>query len=131
VVVLPRIDDIADLMNSFDVGVVTSTDSETISRVLLEYMFLQKPVIGTKINAIGEIIQPGINGDLISPGDATTLSDKIVHLLEKDRLRAKYGENSLRLYQRNYSEERFYEKTDQVFEKILAISEGLKLSDHL
>ena len=122
VVVLPQIDDIADLMNIFDVGVVTSTASETISRVLLEYMFLQKPVIGTRVNAIGEIIQPGINGDLISPGDATALSDKIAHLLEKDRLRAEYGENSLRLYQRNYSEERFYEKTHQVFKTILVIS---------
>ena len=119
-VVLPQIDDIADLMNIFDVGIVTSTASETISRVLLEYMFLQKPVIGTRVNAIGEIIQPGINGDLISPGDATALSDKIIHLLKNDRLRAEYGENSLQLYQKNYSEERFYEKTHQVFNKILS-----------
>jgi glycosyltransferase involved in cell wall biosynthesis len=117
VLVLPHIDDIADLMNTFDVGVVTSTASETISRVLLEYMFLQKPVIGTKVNAIGEIIQPGINGELVAPGDATALSNKIIHLLENDGLRAEYGENSLKLYQRNYSEERFYDKTHQVFNK--------------
>ena len=121
VTILPQIDDIADLMNIFDVGVVTSTDSETISRVLLEYMFLRKPVIGTKVNAIGEIIQPGINGDLIAPGDATALSDKLVVLLADDSLRRKYGDNSSRLYQKEYSEERFYEKTIQVFENILSL----------
>jgi len=120
VLLLPHIDDIADLMNMFDVGVVTSTASETISRVLLEYMFLKKPVIGTRVNAIGEIIQPGINGELIAPGDATDLSDMMVRLLENDGLRSEYGEKSFQFYQTDYSEERFYEKTEQVFKKILA-----------
>jgi glycosyltransferase involved in cell wall biosynthesis len=116
---LPHVDDIADLMNMFDVGVVTSTASETISRVLLEYMFLKKPVIGTRVNAIGEIIQPGINGERIAPGDAIDLSNKIVRLLENAGLRSEYGQKSFQLYQTDYSEERFYEKTKQVFDKTI------------
>jgi len=120
VTVLPQIDDIADLMNVFDVSVVSSTGSETISRVLLEYMFLGKPVIGTPINAIGEIIQPGINGELMPPGDARVLSSKIAALLEDDRRRTEYGQNSLKRYQRHYSEERFYEQTLQVFDGIFS-----------
>ena len=102
-------------MHTFDVGVITSTGSETISRVLLEYMLLKKPVIGTRINAIGEIIQPGSNGDLVEPGDAVDLADKIDRLLSDDNMRAAYGERSFQLYQSEFSEKRFYEKTMAVF----------------
>ena len=118
--VLPEVDDIADLMSIFDVGVVTSTSSETISRVLLEYMLLGKPVVGTNVNAIGEIIQPGINGDLIMPGDAVSLSDKVNRLVSDDGLRRQYGENSLQIYHREYSETAFYQKTIRVFDRIMA-----------
>ena len=118
---LGEIDDIADVMNTFDIGVITSIGSETISRVLLEYMALQKPVIGTRINAIGEIIQPGVNGALVLPGDPTALADEIKKLLSDASLMNSYGRNSLRLYRQNFSEGRCYEKTMQVFDGIFAL----------
>ena len=120
-ILLPQIDDITEVINLFDIGVITSIGSETISRVLLEYMFLQKPVIGTRINAIREIIQPGINGALVMPEDPTVLSNEIKKLLADRSLMKTYGENSRSLYQQNYSEDRFYEKTIRVFENLLIV----------
>lgn len=115
-ILLPQIDDIADLMNLFDIGVITSLGSETISRVLFEYMFLKKPVIGTRVNAIAEIIQPGVNGALVMPKNSQDLADEIKKLLADASLMKAYGENSYRLYSRNYSEAAFYRDTMRVFE---------------
>jgi glycosyltransferase involved in cell wall biosynthesis len=122
-ILLPQIDDITEVMNLFDIGVITSIGSETISRVLLEYMFLHKPVIGTRINAINEIIQPGGNGALVMPEDSTTLSNEIKKLLADKPLMKAYGENSFRLYRQHYSEQRFYEKTIQVFQKVFSLEQ--------
>jgi len=119
-ILLPQIDDIVDVMDLFDIGVVTSVSSETISRVLLEYMFLHKPVIGTMVNAIGEIVQPGINGELIRLKDHIELSQSIKKILEDRSLRKAYGENSYRLYKKKYSEEVFYKNYIQVFKDITA-----------
>ncbi|MBU1075868.1 MAG: glycosyltransferase family 4 protein [Spirochaetes bacterium] len=119
ILILPRISDIADLMNLFDIGIVTSVGSETISRVLLEYMYLGKPVIGTHINAIGEIIQSGKNGELFDPRDYHGLAEKMLFLLKKERLRKKYSKNSLDLYKQEYSEEVFFQKYLEVMEGII------------
>lgn len=115
ILLLPLVNDIDDLINIFDIGVITSTGSETISRVLLEYMYLKKPVIGTRINAIGEIIKPRHNGELIRPGDYKALAGHIIKLLKNNALTIKYGINSYKLYKKNYSEEVFYKQYIEIF----------------
>ncbi len=119
ILLLPQLADIADLINIFDICVITSTDSETISRILLEYMYLKKPVIGTKINAIGEIIKSGHNGELFMPEDHKALAEYIIKLLENHSLLGKYGLNSYKLYENNYSEQKFYNQYMEVFQKII------------
>jgi len=114
-ILLSQVDDIADLMRTFDVGVITSIDSETISRVLLEFMSIGKAVIGTRVNAIGEIIQPGISGELIAPGDDKDLAKKIDRLLSDRGLRETYAQNARRFYENAYSEGCFSRETLSVF----------------
>jgi glycosyltransferase involved in cell wall biosynthesis len=81
-------------------------------------MYLGKPVIGTKINAIGEIIRPGVNGELIKPKDYKSLSINIKKILKNKSLMEEYGNNSKRLYKENYSEDVFYKKYIKVFESV-------------
>jgi len=117
-ILLPEIKDIVEVIDLFDIGVITSVSSETISRVLLEYMYLGKPVIGTKVNAIGEIIRPGVNGELVEPKDYKNLAISIRKIIENISLRREYGNNSKRLYKENYSEDVFYKKYIKVFESV-------------
>ena len=117
-IILPVIEDIADLTRIFDIGIITSIGSETISRVLLEYLYMGKPVIGTRINAIGEIIEPGINGELIDPGDHHMLARYISKIVATESLMKEYGKKSYELYQNNYSEKIFYEKHINIFKHI-------------
>ncbi len=118
ILLLPKVDDIADIINLFDICVITSIDSETISRVLLEYMYLKKPIIGTNVNTIGEIVKPVYNGELFKPEDYKTLAEHIIKLLENSSLRKKYSLNSYKLYKKKYSEEIFYNQYMEVFTKI-------------
>jgi len=116
--ILPKISDIQNVINLFDIGIITSIESETISRVLFEYMYLKKPVIGTNINAIGEIIENGKNGFIIKPYEYKKLARYIIKLLNDSGLREKMGETSYRIYQEKYSEKVFYQKYLKVFNKV-------------
>ncbi len=116
---ISHIDNIDALMRLIDIGVISSVRSETISRVLLEFMYLKKPVIGSRVNSIGEIIQPGITGELFSPGDDAALADRILHLAANPDQRTLMGAHAFDLYQRAYSEKVFLESSLTAFDTIL------------
>jgi glycosyltransferase involved in cell wall biosynthesis len=115
VVHFSKLNNIADLMALIDIGVITSVASETISRVLLEFMYLGKPVIGTKVNAIGEIIEPGQTGELFPPKTPSILAKHMETLLKKKELRLSYGRKAEILYHSSYSEASFM----RLYEKVL------------
>jgi lipopolysaccharide heptosyltransferase II len=109
-VFMSKINMVADFIDACDICVTASVASETISRVVLEYLYVGKPVIGTRINAISEIILPGINGELFDPYDHDGLASAILKLARNPDLRRLYAKSSRRLYQERYSEQIFYKK---------------------
>jgi glycosyltransferase involved in cell wall biosynthesis len=111
---LSTVDDIADLMNLVDVGVILSVASETISRVLLEFMYLGKAVVATDVNAIGEIVVPGLTGERIPAGDSRALVCALLKLAAHPRLRETYARNAARVYADTYSQGAFYRRYAEV-----------------
>lgn len=73
-------------IKSFDVGILTS-DSEGFSNVLLEYMAAGVPAVATDVGGNREIIQHGVTGLLVPPGDAKKLAEAILYLLKHDEIR--------------------------------------------
>jgi glycosyltransferase involved in cell wall biosynthesis len=59
---------------------------------ILEAMAFGKPVITAKVTGIMDYIQPGINGLFYEPGEAGSLRDAILRLLEDNGLQRKLGE---------------------------------------
>ena len=57
IVVNERRDDIADIMSAFDVGVVPSVASETIARVMFEFMSVGLPVVAANVGMLKEIAE--------------------------------------------------------------------------
>jgi glycosyltransferase involved in cell wall biosynthesis len=112
---LSEVDDIADLMNLVDVGVILSVASETISRVLLEFMYLGKAVVATRVNAIGEIVVPCVTGECIPAGDSRALVRALFKLAAHPRLRKAYARNAARIYANTYSEAAFCRRYLEVF----------------
>ena len=72
-------------MQSSDVIVHASTSPEPLGMVIAEGMALGKNVIATRAGGPIEIITEGVDGRLVNPGDAVSLSRSIVEaLVESD-----------------------------------------------
>ena len=92
---------------------VLPSRSEAMGRVLLEAMACAKPVIGSNVGGIPEVIVDGINGLLFRSGDDADLAEKMERLLSDESLRAGMGAAGAedvrnRFSSRKYAE-RFYE----------------------
>lgn len=82
---LPRYYAIADAF------VIPSTDHETFSIAACEAMSCRRPVIGTRVGGLPEVVRDGETGFLVPPGDAAALAERIGALLGDQALRERMG----------------------------------------
>ena len=75
------VDNIAEVISTFDIGVVSSIGSEMICRVLLEYYSAGLPVVATAINQISEIVLQSNGGVLIEPANSVAMGQAIIDIL--------------------------------------------------
>jgi colanic acid/amylovoran biosynthesis glycosyltransferase len=62
-------------------GLVMASFNEGLPMVIMEAMALGRPVIATTITGIPELVRPGENGWLVTPGRADRLADAIGELM--------------------------------------------------
>lgn len=67
--------------SAFDVNVLASTKNEGIPQVLLQAMYAQCPVIGTRVGGIPDVVTHGVSGWLVEPGDASALASALTEVL--------------------------------------------------
>jgi glycosyltransferase involved in cell wall biosynthesis len=72
-------------------GIVPSVWPDPLPGVVREAMSCSKPVIGTSIGGITDMIEDGVNGLLVAPGDVTALTDAMSRLLADASLRDRLG----------------------------------------
>jgi glycosyltransferase involved in cell wall biosynthesis len=80
--------DVPALMNAVDIVVHTSIVPEPFGRVIVEGMLAERPVIAAGGGGVTEIIEDGIDGILVIPGDADGLAGAIDALV-RDPARAR------------------------------------------
>jgi len=92
---LPR-DEVVKLMSKVDVVALASTPTkagrkEGIPVSLMEAMASGLPVVATAITGIPELVDPGVSGFLVPPGDPCALADALQALERDSTLRERMG----------------------------------------
>ena len=75
--------DIPLLMTACDLIAHTSTSPEPFGRVIVEAMLCGKPVVAAKAGGAIELVEQGVNGFLVTPGNSQELAQTIITCLQE------------------------------------------------
>ena len=76
---------------------VMSSNFEGMPNALIEAMCLGLACISTKVSGATDLIQDGVNGDLVDIGDEQGLAEKIIRLIDDEKRRKAYAINAMQL----------------------------------
>lgn len=84
-------DDVPDLLASLDLLVHCPTAPEPFGRVLVEAVAAGRPVVAANCGGIPEIVDDGVTGFLVSPGDIDGFASAVVRLVNDAALRERFA----------------------------------------
>ncbi|HXT01782.1 MAG TPA: glycosyltransferase, partial [Elusimicrobiota bacterium] len=97
------------------VGVVASLGSEAVSRAALEWMAAARPVIATNVGGIPDLVEHGVTGLLVPPGDTDALAKAVEYMLAEPARTEEMGRRARARWEELYSLDPFYLATEKVY----------------
>jgi glycosyltransferase involved in cell wall biosynthesis len=110
--------DVPAFLARLDVAVLCSR-SEGMSNALLEYMAAGRAIVATAVGGNVELIEQGVSGLLVPPGDAAVLADAIRRYLEDPGFAAAAAMAARQCAQELYSREAMVERFQAFYEGLL------------
>jgi sugar transferase (PEP-CTERM/EpsH1 system associated) len=111
--------DIAEVMRGLDCFVLPSL-GEGISNTILEAMASRLPVIATRVGGNPELIEPGMTGLLVAPGDSDALADALVRYSIDRAMARRHAKAARRVAQSRFSLARMVADYCSLYETALA-----------
>ena len=109
-------DDMAACISALDVGVVSSLWSEAIARAAFEIMACGRPLIGTTVGVLPDLLSPEA---LVPPGDAGALAAKLNQVLHSDDFTEQLLATE-RVSIAQHTETVFLKQTEDLFQAIIS-----------
>jgi glycosyltransferase involved in cell wall biosynthesis len=110
--------DVSEIIATFDVAVLPSF-FEGMGRVLLEAMAMEKPVVASRVGGIPDLVEHGVNGFLVSPGDVFELSNTIKKIVRDKKLAHEMGEKGRKRITEQFSAEAMVQSIEKVYNECL------------
>ncbi|MGH9869405.1 MAG: glycosyltransferase [Candidatus Polarisedimenticolia bacterium] len=110
--------DVADILPEITVSVLPSL-SEALSNVVLESMAAERPVVVTRVGGLPEVVDDGVHGLLVPPGDERALARGIDTMLRDPGRAADMGRSARQRVTREFSLQRMIDRTQQMYESLL------------
>jgi glycosyltransferase involved in cell wall biosynthesis len=112
--------DVPTLLQTLDVVVSPSISPEGFGQIVVEAMMCGKPVIASAGGAVNELIEDGITGRLVPPGDPVALADAINDVLAHPDESAEMGRRARVVALERYDIRKTTRAIEAVYEKVLA-----------
>ena len=99
--------------------IVPSEWYENYPFVIIEGFALGKPVIGSRIGGIPELVRDNETGLTFEPGNAEDLSEKIKAILADSSSLIKMGENARRFVETELNPEKHYQRLMEIYSRVI------------
>lgn len=119
VVFAGRVPDPSSFIANADVCLLCS-DSEGLSNAIIEYMFAGAAIVSTDVGGARDLIEPGVTGLLVPPGDAAPLADAIHSLLENPERRRGFAERARASALARFTPEAMLDAHAGIYRRLLA-----------
>ncbi len=107
-------DDVPAVLKLMDVLVLSSL-SEGSPNVVLEGMAAGVPVVAMRVGGVPEVVEDGVSGFLVDPGDALGLSNAVLRLLNDADGAREMGRKGRAIAVENYDINRVVARVEDVF----------------
>jgi glycosyltransferase involved in cell wall biosynthesis len=112
--------ELRQIISNSSFAVLPSVVYENCPMSILEAFSLGKPVIGSAIGGIPELIDPSVDGLTFAPGDHENLASQMRILWNNRDARKEMGHEGRKKIARNFTPERHYRELAKVYEGVLA-----------
>jgi glycosyltransferase involved in cell wall biosynthesis len=112
--------DIVDVYRALDAVVVASLGSEANCRVTLEAMATGKPVIGTTVGVIPEVLQNGVCGYTVAPAETGPLVEALEDFLDHPEMAREMGRKGRRIVEERYTRALLARLTESFYRRLIA-----------
>lgn len=109
--------DIYDFLSIMDIFVLPSSEVEGLGIALIEAMAMKKPVIGTELGGIPEVIQNNVNGFLVPPRNSGKMAEAIIRLLQDRSVAEEMGQKGYLIYKEKFLLSVMMEKVVRLYEE--------------
>ena len=113
-------DDVPELLRTMDCFVLASTRTEGVPQSLLQAMAVGCPVVATAVGGIPELVQHGVNGLLVPPGDPAALAAAIRTLLTEPARAREMAEQGRALVRSRFSHTHAVECLERLYRELMA-----------
>jgi glycosyltransferase involved in cell wall biosynthesis len=118
---LGQLDDLGPLLMAADVVVLPSR-WEGLPLSLLEALARGRPVVASAVGGVPEVVEDGVHGRLVPPGDVTALADALEACHRKPDAALRLGRAGARRVREHYTWDRVVEAFEAVYDEVLGLA---------
>ncbi len=108
------------LMAACDVFVLPSLKREGLPRAVIESMAYRTPPIVTNCGGSPELVEDGVSGLVVPPGDARAIAEAVRRLRADPESRKKMGEAARERIRLHFNTEQTIQQTLELYQSVLA-----------
>jgi glycosyltransferase involved in cell wall biosynthesis len=111
--------DVARWYHACDAIVLTSANEGT-PVTLIEALASSRPVVATRVGGVPDVVDDGVTGYLVRPGDTHAVAERLAMLAADPELRRRMGAAGRERVLRRYAVDRLVDDVDRLYRSLLA-----------